>query len=134
MPLKRAEKVFHTGLVYMQDKMNRFVNTKYSILSLLIIPATRVIFDKHIGVIIIVILALFAMVSSILRFKKSKKEMNAYILYYSEFAGIIIFYCLYTFLYDKFVLTNEINIIFNLLSVICIIPIIVEYAKQKATV
>ena len=114
--------------------MNRFVNTKYSILSLLIIPATRVIFDKHIGVIIIVILALFAMVSSILRFKKSKKEMNAYILYYSEFAGIIIFYCLYTFLYDKFVLTNEINIIFNLLSVICIIPIIVEYAKQKATV
>lgn len=116
----------------MQDKRIKFTDTKYSLIELMLIPVISTMLKGYTAIVIISILALLALIGSIIRFIFEKKSTVIYVLYISEFVGIIVFYCLYAILYNKFVSSNEVNIAFNLVSIIFIVPIIVEYAKRKA--
>lgn len=115
----------------MRDRFNKLNNAKTSLLGLCLIPVINLILSKPISIIIISLFTLLIIIGSVIRFSFKKKSIGVYILYISEFVGTLIFYCLHTIVHNNIIQPNEVNVVFNFLSAIFIMPFIFELAKYE---
>lgn len=118
----------------MRDRFNKFNNAKISLLGLCLIPVLNLMLSKPTSIIIISLLTLLIIIGSVIRLFFEKKSIGVYSLYISEFLGTLIFYCLHTIVHNNIIPPNEVNVVFNLFSIIFVTPFIFEIAKRETNV
>lgn len=113
----------------MHDKLiNKILTPEFSIIIMCIFSSLYIIKIESKYNMLLILCDILISILCLIRYIKNKKYL---LLFISEIIGINIFCIVYLVLYHRLITTNEINILFILLSLVFLVPLFVEIALNK---